>query len=216
MTNTASAHIGNFWDVDFATPHPTQDGELLKQLNFVPGLKEILMLRQVHALEHATVWVLSERNSFGGAGYSATTSHLDNNTLGGLSTDQGFYLYGQINLSDLRRAAPIALQRLTLGEWDLAVHPRCGTNLSVSMVLTAGLALGAHLLLPRSPIEQILGLVIAATTATQLAPDVGSLAQRYLTTAIPFNLAIEDITATSDLWGRPSHFVRVRWKDESR
>jgi hypothetical protein len=80
------------------------------------------------------------------------------------------------------------------------------------MFLTAGLALGAHLLLPRGPIEQIIGLSIAAATATQLAPDVGSLAQRYLTTAIPFNLAISDITATSDVWGRPSHFVQVRWK----
>ncbi|MHC5832407.1 MAG: DUF6391 domain-containing protein, partial [Nostoc sp.] len=39
-------------------PQPTQDADLLRQLSFIPGLKEILMLRQVHALEHATVWVL--------------------------------------------------------------------------------------------------------------------------------------------------------------
>jgi hypothetical protein len=81
------------------------------------------------------------------------------------------------------------------------------------MFLTAGLALGAHLLLPRGPIEQLVGLGLATAMATQLAPDVGSLAQKYLTTAIPFNLAIEDITATSDIWGRPAHFVQVRWKD---
>jgi hypothetical protein len=93
------------------------------------------------------------------------------------------------------------------------VHPRCGTNVSVGMFLTVGLALGAHFLLPRGPIEQILGLGLAAATATQLAPDVGSLAQRYLTTAVPFNLAIAEITATPDLWGRPSHFVQVRWKE---
>jgi hypothetical protein len=81
------------------------------------------------------------------------------------------------------------------------------------MFLTAGLALGAHLLLPRGPIEQFIGLGLAAVTATQLTPDVGILAQRYLTTAIPFNLAIEDITATPDIWGRPAHFVQVRWKE---
>ena len=212
MTNTASAQTGNFWDFDFAAPQPTQDADLLRQLNFIPGLKEILMLRQVHALEHATVWVLGERNRVSNARYSTTAPQRDNNTLGGLSTDEGFYLYGQVNLADLRRAVPTALHRLTTGEWDLAVHPRCGTNLSVGMFLTAGLALSAHLLLPRGPIEQIIGLSIAAATATQLAPDVGSLAQRYLTTAIPFNLAISDITATSDVWGRPSHFVQVRWK----
>lgn len=230
MTTTTSAHSGNFWDFDFATPQPTQDADLLRQLNFIPGLKEILMLRQVHALEHATVWVLSDgarTNSYtfrqepvqsdyrsvNGVRYATTTHQLDNDNLGGLSTDQGFYLYGQVNLPNLRRAVPIALQRLTRGEWDLAVHPRCGTNLSVGMVLTAGLVLGTHLLLPRGPIEQIIGLGLATAMATQITPDVGRLAQQYLTTAIPFNLAIEDITATPDLWGRPAHFVRVRWQD---
>lgn len=213
MTNTASAHTGNFWNFDFVAPQPTQDTDLLQQFNFIPGLKEILMLRQVHALEHATVWVLGERSGIGNARYSTTAHQLDNDTLGGLSTDQGFYLYGQVNITDLKRAASIALHRLTEGEWDLAVHPRCGTNLSVGMFLTAGLALGTHLLLPRGPIEQIIGLGLATAAATQLTPDVGTLAQRYLTTAIPFNLAIEDIAATSDIWGRPSHFVQVRWKE---
>ncbi|MBE9130003.1 MULTISPECIES: DUF6391 domain-containing protein [unclassified Coleofasciculus] len=204
MTHTASAHTGNFWDFEFPVPQATQDTDLLRQLPFVPGLKEILTLRQVHALEHATVWVL---------GNLAGTSQPDEDTLGGLSTDEGFYLYGQLNLADLRRAVPIALTRLTRGEWDLAVHPRCGTNLSVGMFLTAGLALGAHLLLPRGPIEQLVGFGLATATATQLTPDLGRLAQRYLTTAIPFNLIVEDITATSDIWGRPAHFVRVRWRD---
>jgi hypothetical protein len=213
MTNTASAQTGNFWDFEFVPPQPTQDADLLRQLNFVPGLKEILMLRQVHALEHATVWVLGERGKVGNANASTTTHPSDNETLGGLSTDEGFYLYGRVNIADLRRSVPIALQRLTTGEWDLAVHPRCGTNLSVGMFLTAGLALGAHLLLPRGPIEQIIGLGIATATATQLAPDLGSLAQRYLTTAIPFNLTLVDIAATSDIWGRPAHFVQVRWQE---
>lgn len=212
MTNTASAQTGNFWGVDITAPHPRQDTDLLSQLNFIPGLKEILLLRQVHALEHATVWVLGELG-VGKMGYSTASQPLDNDSLGGLSTDQGFYLYGQLNLADIRKAVPLALQRLTSGEWDLAVHPRCGTNLSVGMFLTAGLALGAHILLPRGPIEQFLGLSLAAVTATQLTPDVGSLVQRYLTTSIPFNLAIEDITATSDIWGRSAYFVQARWKD---
>ena len=213
MTNTASAQTGKFWDFEFVTPQPTQDADLLRQLNFVPGLKEILTLRQLHALEHATVWVLDERGNLGNANGSTTTRQSDNETLGGLSTDEGFYLYGRVNLTDLRRAVPTALQRLTTGEWDLAVHPRCGTNLSVGMFLTAGLALGTHLLLPRGPIEQIIGLGIAAAAATQLTPDIGSLAQRYLTTAIPFNLTVVDITPTSDIWGRPAHFVQVRWQE---
>ena len=218
MTYTTSAQT---WDFNVPTPYPSQDTDLLKQLPFVPGLKELLMLRQVHALEHATVWVLADlananytsRPSRSRAGTATTVHEMDNDTLGGLSTEQGFYLYGEVNVSDLRRAVPLALNRLTQGEWNLAVHPRCGTNLSVGMMLTAGLALGAHLLLPRGPIEQLIGLGLATATATQLTPDIGILAQRYLTTAIPFNLAVEEISDTSDIWGRPAYFVQVRWRD---
>lgn len=202
MTTTASAsqNSGNF-PFDFA-PQPTQDADLLQQLDFVPGLKEVLTLRQVHALEHATVWVLSQ---------SGGTIGADNELLGGMSTDRGFYLYGRVNTVQLRAAVQSALLRISSGEWDLAVHPRCGTNLSVGMLLTAGLAVGINLALPRGPILQFLGLGAAAVAAAQLAPDVGALAQRYVTTAIPFNLSVVDVSLTRDMWGREAHFVRVQW-----
>ncbi len=214
FTTPVSEKVPSLEDQFSDFPQPTQDTDLLRQLSFIPGLKEILMLRQVHALEHATVWVLSESKS---ASYTAIGEsinvQLDNELLGGLSTEQGFYLYGEVNISDLRRAVTLARHRITSGEWDLAVHPRCGTNLSVAMLLTAGLAVGVHLLLPFRPIEQLIGLGLAATTAAELAPDLGSVAQRYLTTAIPFNLAIENITRTRDVWGREAHFVKVGWQE---
>ncbi|MBW4487719.1 MAG: hypothetical protein KME12_08005 [Trichocoleus desertorum ATA4-8-CV12] len=202
-----------FWGTDLVTPSQTQDVDLLRQLNFIPGLKELLMLRQVHALEHATVWVLSESSVGPSSSIVSRTSSTDNELLGGMSTDQGFYLYGQVETMYLRRAVHQALQRVTEGEWNLAVHPRCGTNLSVNMLLTVGLALGIHLVLPRGPIEQLLGLGLATTTAAQLAPGLGSVAQQYVTTAIPFNLAIAGVAAIRDDWGRPAHFVRVRWTE---
>lgn len=214
MSTSASAPTNkspfDFFNFDFPATQPVQDADLIKQLPFIPGLKEILMLRQVHALEHATVWVLSESNYFKSVNTSRA-SHIDNELLGGLSTDAGFYLYGEVNMAALQRAVHLAQQRLNSGEWDLAVHPRCGTNISVGMLLTAGLVMGIHFLLPRGPIEQLLGLGVAATTAAHLAPELGIFAQRYVTTAIPFNLAVEDITVTHDVWGRSAHFVRVRW-----
>ncbi|MBD2123738.1 DUF6391 domain-containing protein [Trichocoleus sp. FACHB-262] len=200
-----------FWNPELLNPSQTQDTDLLKQLSFIPALKELLMLRQVHALEHATVWVLSESSHSVNAGTVSRSLSADNELLGGMSTDQGFYLYGQVDTVYLRWSVHQALQRITEGEWNLAVHPRCGTNLSVNMLLTTGLALGIHLLLPKGPIEQLLGLGLAATTAAHLAPDLGSLAQQYVTTAIPFNLAIAGVTAIRDDWGRPAHFVRVHW-----
>ncbi|WP_066384740.1 DUF6391 domain-containing protein [Anabaena sp. CA = ATCC 33047] len=218
--NTSAAFIDNFspfnfFNLDLTTPQPTQDADLLKQLSFVPGLKEILMLRQVHALEHATVWVLSETRNIQSSRVRPSKIQLDNEMLGGLSTDQGFYLYGEVNISDLRRAVNLALHRLTHGEWDLAVHPRCGTNLSVAMLLTAGLAMGVTVMLPFRPVEQLIGLGLAATTAAEIAPDLGTIAQRYVTTAIPFNLTVENITMSRDVWGRQGHFVKVNWREHN-
>ncbi|MCT7981549.1 DUF6391 domain-containing protein [Laspinema olomoucense] len=207
---TATSSQANPFPFDFA-PHPTGDAELLQQLAFIPGLKETLAVRQVHALEHATVWVLSETSGERAPQNSQPGRSLDNDGLGGMSTDRGFYLYGQVNLLDLRRAVHVAHDRLTRGEWDLALHPRCGTNLSVGMLITAGLAFGITMVLPRDPISQLLGLGVAATAASQVTPDLGILAQRYLTTAIPYNLAIEEVTPTQDMWGRSAHFIGVRW-----
>lgn len=194
------------------SPDPSLDAEFVKKLEFIPGLKELVMLRQVHALEHATVWVLSEtQTSATSPPFSRTL--VDNELLGGMSTESGFYLYGDFSTTQLQRAVKTALRRIIGGEWDLAVHPRCGTNVSVGMLLTAGFALGIHLIFPRGPIEQLIGFGLAASTAAQLAPDLGQLAQRYVTTAIPFNLAVENISQTRDIWGRTAHFVRIRWQN---
>lgn len=201
----------NFFNLELTTPQPSQDADILQQLAFVPGLKELLMLRQVHALEHATVWVLSE-STFSHSGRT-TQVQFDNEFLSGLSTENGFYLYGDVNISDLRRAVTLAKQRLVNGEWDLAVHPRCGTNLSVAILLTAGLVVGVNLLLPFRPLEQLIGLGLAATAAVEISPEIGILAQRYLTTAIPFNLSIENVTLTRDMWGKQGHFVKVSWSN---
>jgi len=206
-----------FWQAEILdilfprSPQPSthdlsQDAELLRQLPFIPGLKEILMTRQVHALEHATVWVLTNM-----AGRTSSPTAINSESLGGLSTDRGFYLYGTAATVDVSRATQIALRRITSGEWNLAVHPRCGTNLSVGMLLTAGLAIGTSAFLPKDPIGQMVAIGMAAIAATQLTPELGALAQQYVTTAIPFNLAISNISLKRDEMGRQAHFVEVQW-----
>lgn len=198
---------------EFFTPQPAGDSDLLKQLSFVPGLKELLMLRQVHALEHATVWVLSETGPATTKKASFSPTRTDNETLGGLSTEKGFYLYGEVPPQQLQRGVITALQRFREGEWDLAVHPRCGTNVSVALLLTAGLTLGSHVLLPKDPISQLLGVGLGMSFASAMAGDVGEWAQKYLTTAVPFNLELQQIYPTTDLWGRSANFVQLRWRN---
>lgn len=191
------------------SPQAAQDTEILRQLGFLPGLKELLTVRQVHALEHATVWMLEEM-----AQTPQARRRVEN--VSGMSGDRGFHLYGPVDIAELRQAVLRAQQRLIRGDWHLAVHPRCGTNLSVGMLMTFGLAAGINLFLPKDPIGQLLGFGMAAIAASSLAPDAGKLAQQYVTTAIPFNLVVDEIVAESDRWGQPVHFVRVRWMDVER
>ncbi len=130
-----------------------------------------------------------------------------------MSTEQGFYLYGDINSLKLKRAVSLALNRLKQGEWNLALHPRCGTNASVAMFLTTGAILTNCILMPREPLGQLLGLGCAATVASWIAPDIGMSVQKYLTTSIPFNLKIRKIDKTVDHFGRPAHFVHLQWQN---
>lgn len=196
------------WESEWFYPQITLDQQLIEQFNFVPGLQEVLKVRQVHALEHATVWMLQEIAEQHPAEWRQNYAEL-----GGMSTDQGFHLYGKVDKTDLYRAVSQAGDRLRSGEWHLAVHPRCGTNFSVTAMLTAGLAGVASWLLPKDPLTQILGMGTATVTAMAIAPEMGRYAQQYITTAIPFNLALGTIEETSDVLGNTSHFVRTHWQN---
>lgn len=180
------------------------DSNLRDQWGFLPGFKELLMLRQVHALEHATVWVLSNLEN---------KQNRDNTSIGGLATEQGFFLYGKINLLLLHKAVKIALQRLQEGEWDLALHPRCGTNAAVSAAMTSTAMLAAHVVLPKNLVSQTLGLGLTGLACHYLAPEIGMSVQKYLTTSIPFNLKIQEISREIDQQGRSAHFISLKWQN---
>lgn len=197
-----------FWDEGWFVPQKTLDQELIAQFEFVPGFKEALMVRQVHALEHATVWLLTEIAEQFPAAWRQNYAEL-----GGMSTEHGFYLYGSVDKTDLYRAVANAGDRLRSGEWNLAVHPRCGTNLSALLFVSAALVGGASFILPKDPLSQLIGMGSAAATAMAIAPEVGRYAQRYLTTAIPFNLKLVHIEESIDNQGNQSHFVRLQWQN---
>jgi hypothetical protein len=125
-------------------------------------------IRQHHALEHATLHVLSRRNPYV--------------RLMGRSTISGFWIYAPLNTQEVASAASEALARLQQGEAYLAVHPNCGTNLSVTSVLAGTAAFGATLGRPRSKLERLPLALLAATAATLAAqphittsPDVEDL-----------------------------------------
>lgn len=140
-------------------------------------------VRRNHALEHATLHVLAR--------------DLPNLSLVGRSDWRGFLLYGEVPTDALRRAAQEAYQRLQAGQKALAVHPRCGTNLAVAVVLSgAALALSA-LGSRRQPKRRWPLTLMALAGALTLARPLGPLVQRRMTTEPDMDgVALGPITQT--------------------
>lgn len=151
-------------------------------------------VRRNHALEHATITVVTERHP--------------SVFLTGRSNRKGFYVFGEIETSELRDAMSEALMRLRNGEEELAIHPRCGTNLAVAGLLSGTSAALAAQLKPRQ--NRFSYAVLASLLSLLVAPQVGMAAQRHLTTLAELgDLEVEQVERRR-LLGRPYHWVRTR------
>lgn len=82
--------------------------------------------RQHHAIEHATIHLLSAR--------------FPRRVFAGMSDPWGFTLYGQLSSEAIEEAVGEAIQRLQDGEEELAFHPNCGTNLTATILLVTAAA----------------------------------------------------------------------------
>lgn len=127
----------------------------------------ITALRQNHALEHATIHVLTQRYS-----------HLH---FVGRTTPRGFHIYGAVETEAVAAAASEALARLQAGERELALHHRCGTNLAVAGVL-AGIS--SFIAMGRRPrLSKLPRVILAATAALVAAQPLGMMMQEFVTTS---------------------------------
>lgn len=126
------------------------------------------MLRQNHAIEHATVTLLSQR--------------IPGVSLVGRSDLRGFILYGEVATGAVDETANEALARLQAGESGLAVHPNCGTNLVTAGVLSGLAATLAVSGRNRSWADRIPASLLAATLALIVAVPAGRWMQENVTT----------------------------------
>jgi hypothetical protein len=141
----------------------------------MPGLLDqppLLHTRRNHALEHATIHLLST---------------LPYRTLlAGLSDARGFYLLGDVSTEEVETAVHHALNRLHAGEGRLAIHPNCGTNLITSAALAGSAAFLVSGLTRRRRwtdwIDQLPLALLAAFAALMLAQPLGPLLQQRVTT----------------------------------
>lgn len=123
-------------------------------------------IRQNHALEHATITILS--------------GMVADLRVGARSSSNGFIIFGDVDLGLLRRALDEALRRLQAGEAELAIHPNCGTNLAVGVSLvTLGTMLGMVSSHTRTRVASAAASSVAGLLA---ARPLGEFVQKYVTT----------------------------------
>lgn len=145
------------------------DHPLFQSLLETPFISRI---RRNHGLEHAALHILSERYP-----------HLK---MAGHSDTGGFWLLGNLPLEEIQSAVQEAQDRLAAGEYRLAVHQNCGTNLATAGTfagLAGGLAMfGAGNRL-RDKLERLPLAVSLATLALILSRPIGLLLQERVTTS---------------------------------
>ncbi len=123
-------------------------------------------IRQNHALEHATITILS--------------GYIPDLRVSARSSSRGFTIFGDVDLGLLRRALDEALRRLKAGEAELAIHPNCGTNLVVGVsLLAAGTLLGMASSQVRT---RIASTVVSSVAGLMAARPLGELVQKHVTT----------------------------------
>lgn len=141
-------------------------------------------MRQNHAVEHATIHLLSGRHP--------------SLRLVGRTTASGFLLAGQVATETVVETVMEALDRLRHGESELAVHPNCGSNIVVGGVLAGLAAWLATRGRRRSSWEQALSALLAATVALTVAQPLGLLFQERVTTTS----AVDDVRLRQVVSGR--------------
>ena len=145
----------------------------LEQLLNLPVISRV---RRNHALEHATVHILSKRNP--------------DKTIYARSQPSGLVVYGDLPTEEVAKAVNEALARLRRGEHELAIHPNCGTNLvtagglsGLAAMLTMGVQQIGH---KKRDLRQWLSslplVILAATVALLVAQPLGQTLQLHVTT----------------------------------
>jgi len=139
-----------------------------RQLRAIFGNK---ILRRNHALEHATIVVMMEREP--------------GRKLNGFSTDDGFFVQGVRSISEVESAAREAMRRLQSGEKRLAIHRNCGTTIVAANLLAAIfflVTLGLGFLYLDMGVDLYLMILGSVVLAFALRIPLSLLLQRFVTT----------------------------------
>jgi hypothetical protein len=177
----------------------------MKVLSTIINSGLISRIRRNHALEHATLQILSQKDA--------------RLRLAGYSDGGGFWVVGQVDTLLLKAAANEGLERLRAGETGLAIHATCGTNYAITGLIAGSLAwlgmlMGGKTL--RDRLERWPGVVVLATIGVIISQPLGPKIQAAVTTkADPQSLEIFEIIRRekNESEDVPVHRIRTRDQD---
>jgi hypothetical protein len=149
-------------------------------------------IRRNHALEHATVSLLITRLG----------PHI---RLVGRSSNDGFFIFGNVPGELVAECAREGLRRLQRGQDYWAVTPLCGTNIATAGIL-AGLSTMAVVQNTRS--DRLSNAMVAGTLAVLLSQPIGRWLQKHVTTSP--HLSETEIVSIETKPGSRFHKVRTR------
>jgi len=167
----------------------------MSSINPVVQVAQQLLLggavKQNHALEHATIVLLSRK--------------YPDVRFAGISFAAGFFVFGDVPAEAILPTAQEALTLLRTTSPELAIHERCGTNLAVTALLTGLSAMTVSRM--RRPYGSANNVILATMAAMIVSRPLGLTAQRYITTQTPNpSMTITDVRPFTFL-GTPAHFV---------
>jgi hypothetical protein len=167
---------------------------LIQSLLRRPTLSRI---RRNHGLEHATIHLLSQK-------------HPQQSFIG-RSDPGGYYIYGEVETTELQQIAHEALARLRRGEHHLAIHPNCGTNLVTSGLLAGGASflslIGSDKEGWRKRLDRLPNAILLTMIALLISQPLGRAAQKHVTVqADPEDLEILGIQRLGEE-PRPIHRI---------
>lgn len=162
-----------------------------------PVLRPLMNTPKIHALEHATIAVLS--------------SQFNRKNFSGLSLPVGFFLVGEASIEEVRDAFDIALSRLKAGETTLALSKNCGTNIAVTGALCALTAVAAFsgTKSTKERLKRFDLLALSLGFLSRIGPELGMLVQKKVTTDPNVaGLNVTEIKQTT-IFGHEAYFVKI-------
>ena len=129
--------------------------------------KLTLNVRRNHAIEHATVSILTEQKI--------------KSAVIGFAIPSGFIIYSKSNKDEILSAANHGLKLMKSGISEISISQFCGTNLVVAALLTGVSTLLLGKILGKKS-KNILNITNGFLLSALLSKPIGRIVQKYVTT----------------------------------